>query len=63
MYTNENYRGQGIATKILSKLVDEASITGVSKIWLEASTMGRPVYKKFGFVETDEFLELTIVEG
>ncbi len=63
MYTNENYRGQGIATKILSKLVDEAKITGVSKIWLEASAMGRPVYKKFGFVETDEFLELTIVEG
>jgi len=63
MYTNENYRGQGIATKILSQLVDEAKITGVSKIWLEASTMGRPVYKKFGFVETDEFLELTIVEG
>ncbi len=60
MYTNENYRGQGIATKLLTKLVDEVKISGISKIWLGASKMGRPVYKKFGFIETDEFLELNI---
>ncbi len=61
MYTNENYRGQGIATKLLTKLVDEVKISGISKIWLGASKMGRPVYKKFGFMEADEFLELTII--
>lgn len=60
MYTNKNYRGQGIATKLLTKLVDEVKISGVSKVWLGASKMGRPVYKKFGFIETDEFLELHI---
>ncbi|WP_157081487.1 hypothetical protein [Neobacillus soli] len=27
------------------------------EIWLGVSKMGRPVYKKFGFTETDEFLE------
>ncbi|PES31588.1 GNAT family N-acetyltransferase, partial [Bacillus thuringiensis] len=32
--------------------------SGISQIWLGASKMGRPVYKKFGFMETDEFLEL-----
>lgn len=37
MYTNENYRGQGIATKLLTKLVDEAKISGISQIWLGAS--------------------------
>lgn len=58
MYTNENYRGQGIATKLLTKLIDEVKISGISQIWLGASKMGRPVYKKFGFMETDEFLEL-----
>ncbi|MDQ6597754.1 GNAT family N-acetyltransferase [Bacillus salipaludis] len=62
MYTNENYRGQGIATKLLTKLVDEVKISGISKIWLGASKMGRPVYKKFGFTETDEFLELNIIK-
>jgi ribosomal protein S18 acetylase RimI-like enzyme len=58
MYTKENYRGQGIATNLLTKLVDEAKNSGVSKIWLGASKLGRPVYKKFGFKETDEWLEL-----
>ncbi|MFF2447950.1 GNAT family N-acetyltransferase [Neobacillus sp. NPDC058068] len=59
MYTNGNYRGQGIATTLLTKLVDEVKLAGVSKIWLGASKMGRPVYQKFGFTETDEFLEFS----
>lgn len=58
MYTKENYRGQGIATSLLSKLVEEATNSGITKIWLGASKLGRPVYKKFGFKETDEWLEL-----
>ncbi|MBI0581263.1 GNAT family N-acetyltransferase [Neobacillus cucumis] len=61
MYTNENYRGQGIATKLLTKLVVEVKSSGISKIWLGASKLGRPVYKKFGFRETDEFLELNMI--
>lgn len=61
MYTHENYRGQGIATKLLTRLVEEVRISGVSKIWLGASKMGRPVYKKFGFIETDEYLELNVI--
>jgi ribosomal protein S18 acetylase RimI-like enzyme len=58
MYTEEYYRGQGIATNLLTKLVDEAKNSGIKKIWLVASKLGRPVYKKFGFQETEEFLEL-----
>ncbi|PES34772.1 GNAT family N-acetyltransferase [Priestia megaterium] len=60
MYTKKNYRGQGIATKLLTKLVAEAKTAGIIKIWLGASKLGRPVYKKFGFKETDEWLELDI---
>ncbi|MGG4380631.1 GNAT family N-acetyltransferase [Priestia megaterium] len=60
MYTKESYRGQGIATKLLTKLVAEAKTAGIIKIWLGASRLGRPVYKKFGFKETDEWLELDI---
>jgi ribosomal protein S18 acetylase RimI-like enzyme len=58
MYTKENYRGQGIATHLLTRIVDEAKNSGIKKIWLGASKLGRPVYKKFGFKETDEWLEL-----
>ncbi|KHF39291.1 GNAT family N-acetyltransferase [Halalkalibacter okhensis] len=60
MYTKESYRGQGIATILLGKLVDETKNIGIKKIWLGASELGRPVYKKFGFQETDEWLELNI---
>jgi len=60
MYTKESYRGQGIATKLLTKLVAEAKTAGIIKIWLGASKLGRPVYKKLGFKETDEWLELDI---
>ncbi|SUV06701.1 GCN5-like N-acetyltransferase [Priestia megaterium] len=60
MYTRESYRGQGIATKLLTKLVAEAKTAGIIKIWLGASKLGRPVYKKFGFKEADEWLELDI---
>jgi ribosomal protein S18 acetylase RimI-like enzyme len=59
MYTKETYRGQGIATTLLTKLVDEVKDAGITKIWLGASKLGRPVYKKFGFQETDEWLELS----
>ncbi|QJX74643.1 GNAT family N-acetyltransferase [Priestia megaterium] len=60
MYTKESYRGQGIATKLLTELVAEAKTAGIIKIWLGASKLGRPVYKKFGFKEADEWLELDI---
>lgn len=60
MFTKENYRGQGIATNILWLLVEEAKELSVHKIWLGASKLGRQVYKKFGFIETDEWLELSI---
>ncbi|MFB5189815.1 GNAT family N-acetyltransferase [Alicyclobacillus fastidiosus] len=60
MYTEKTYRGQGIATKLLTKLVDEAKNLGITKIWLGASKLGRPVYQKFGFKETNEWLELSL---
>lgn len=60
MYTKNDYRGKGIATSLLTKLVDEAKSLGITKMWLGASMLGRPVYKKFGFKETDEWLELEL---
>lgn len=60
MYTKNAYRGKGIATTLLTKLVEEAKSLGIKKIWLGASKLGRPVYKKFGFKETDEWMELEL---
>ncbi|MEN2766337.1 GNAT family N-acetyltransferase [Ornithinibacillus xuwenensis] len=60
MYTKAEYRGQGIATKLLDTLVKEAQDADVSKLWLGASTLGKPVYKKFGFNESNEWMELSL---
>lgn len=60
IYTKDEYRGRGLATKILTKLVEESKTLGISRVWLEASEMGRPVYLKFGFKEKNKFLELDI---
>ncbi|GFZ32947.1 N-acetyltransferase [Clostridium zeae] len=60
VYTKDNYRGKGIATTLLDKLVEEAKIAGVTKLWLGASKLGRPVYKRFGFKENDSWLELNL---
>lgn len=60
MYTSPEYRGKGIATSLLNRLVKDIQQAGIEKVWLGASKLGRPVYKKFGFKETDEWLEMTI---
>ena len=62
MFTDENYRGRGIAKELLAKLIEEVRAAGISKIWLGASEMGRPVYRKFGFTESDEYLEMDLVK-
>lgn len=60
MYTASEYRGQGIATKILGMLMKEAEIRQVDKIFLSASKMGKPVYRSFGFEEVDTYMEMSI---
>ncbi len=61
VYTAPDYRGRGIATALLDRAVAEAKRRGVEQLWLGASRMGRPVYLKYGFTETDEWLELNDV--
>lgn len=62
MYTAPEYRGKGIATSLLDKLVEEAKNRKVEKLWLGASKLGRPVYLKYGFKETNEWLELNDID-
>lgn len=60
MFTALEYRRRGIAAALLDKLVAEAWARKVEKLWLGASKLGRPVYLKYGFSETDEWLELDV---
>ena len=58
MYTEPEYRRQGIAFRTLDLLVKEAKERGVSQIALEATEMGRPLYEKYGFVKMEDEMEL-----
>ncbi|MDF2985648.1 MAG: GCN5-like N-acetyltransferase [Eubacterium sp.] len=50
--TYPKYRRQGLATKVLNALIDEARQLGLSSIDLSASSEGKPLYQKLGFTET-----------
>ena len=58
MYTNPEYRRNGIAIKTLGLLVEDAKKRGVHAISLEATDMGKPLYVKFGFVKMNDEMEL-----
>ena len=60
MYTAPEFRGQGIAKKLLDCLVIEAREHQVLKIWLGASKMGKPVYLDYGFQGSDIWLDLNV---
>ncbi len=58
MYTDPEYRRQGIAYKMLDLLVDESKERGITAISLEATQAGRPLYEKYGFVALQDEMEL-----
>jgi GNAT superfamily N-acetyltransferase len=47
--TYSQYRRQGVASKVLSALIEEAKVLGVSQLELFATPQGRPLYEKLGF--------------
>lgn len=51
MYVKEECRRKGIATIMLQQLIDNAKKKGYSIIMLNASEMGKGLYKKLGFTE------------
>lgn len=58
MYTNPEYRRQGIAFETLRLLVKDAKSRGVNAISLEATDMGRQLYEKYGFIKMNDEMEL-----
>ena len=58
MYTKPEYRRKGIAFKTLGLLVQDAKKRGITAIFLEATTMGRPLYEKYGFRAMNDEMEL-----
>jgi ribosomal protein S18 acetylase RimI-like enzyme len=60
MYTIPQYRGKGLARKLLENCIEECKKIGVKRIWLHASEDGIPLYKKMGFTFKNSEMELFI---
>lgn len=60
MFTDKNYRRQGIAKQLLSKVVDEAKKYGCGTIQITASDMGVMLYTNFGFSKNGNFMQFKL---
>jgi GNAT superfamily N-acetyltransferase len=60
MYTLPEWRGKGIASMLLQHIIDYVKTTPASRISLQASDMGRPLYERFGFAASSGAMTLTL---
>lgn len=57
MYTSGDYRRQGIAKELLSRVINEAKEYGCGSVQITASDMGVLLYTDFGFVKNGNFMQ------
>ena len=57
VFTNPNYRRNGIAKELLSRIVNEAKQYGCGTIQITASDMGVKLYTDFGFEHNGNFMQ------
>ena len=53
VYTEPNYRGKGICTKLMNNLVEYGKNIGLGRIDLSATDEGYPIYAKIGFKDKE----------
>lgn len=49
VYTVPEFRQRGIARQLMTLLLDDARVSGVTRVLLRSSAMGRPLYESLGF--------------
>lgn len=60
MFTASEYRRQGIAKELLSRVIDEARSYGCGTVQITASDMGVLLYTDFGFVKNGNFMQFKL---
>ena len=60
MYTSDEYRRQGIAKELLTRVVKEAERYGCGAVQITASDMGVLLYTDFGFKKNGNFMQYNI---
>lgn len=57
MYTLKEYRRKVIARELFARTIEEAKAKGCTKIMLNASDDGKPLYEQFGFKDVPDEME------
>ena len=57
MFTAKEYRRQGIAKELLTRVMNEAKEYGCGTVQITASDMGVLLYTDFGFVKNGNFMQ------
>lgn len=57
MFTDKEYRRNGIASELLKRVVDEARSYGCGTVQITASDMGVKLYTAFGFTHNNNFMQ------
>lgn len=60
VYVRDEFRRKGIAQKMVEFLIDDAKSRGVTEISLDATEMGKPLYKSLGFNENEAGMTLLL---
>jgi GNAT superfamily N-acetyltransferase len=55
VYTEPEHRGHGLARRLTETAIDWARDRGCRVVVLHASELGRPIYEKLGFRQTNEW--------
>lgn len=58
IYTREKHRKQGVGKTVVKWLVDYAKKQGITKIYLETSEYGRPLYESLGFQDMQGYMKI-----
>ena len=53
VYTEPEYRGKGLATRLMNNLIEYGKKAGLGRIDLMATDDGYPIYKKVGFEDKE----------
>ena len=56
IFTLPDFRGQGIGKEIVRWLIEQAERRGITKIYLETSESGRPLYTQLGFSDMSGYM-------
>ena len=60
MLTVSEWRGKGVASAIVERLLDCAREAGAGLVWLRATEQGRPVYERFGFAQNPRYMQVKL---